>query len=57
MTVEEKNRKFVGGMDCPLCGLHMMDLAHDGYECGDPDYHDYHCTECHIDFTVEVIRT
>lgn len=52
MTKEEINRILSKGFQCPICGLAMIDLAHDGYECGDPDYHDYYCTECHIDFTV-----
>ena len=55
MTREEKNARFVRyGLTCPCCEMALIDLAHDGYECGDPNYHDFYCTQCNIDFTIIV---
>ena len=54
MTIREKNLWFSRGWNCPICGMQLMDLAHDGYECGDENYHDFYCTRCNIDFTIVV---
>lgn len=54
LTIDEKNRILSHGFNCPVCGMQMIDLAHDGYDCGDPNFHDYYCTTCNIDFTIIV---
>ena len=54
-TKEEINRQLVRyGMNCPICGMQMIDLQHVDYKGEDPDYHEFCCTDCNIDFDVNV---
>ena len=53
MTQKEKDGILANyGMSCPICGMQMIDLEHNGYEGGHPHYHDFYCTECNIQFDV-----
>ena len=40
------------GIHCPICGMQLIDLQHDGYNGDDPHYHEYYCTKCHL--TIEI---
>jgi len=51
-TKEELNAFLNKGIHCPICGMALIDLQHDGYDGLDPDYHEYFCTQCHI--TIEI---
>jgi rubredoxin len=53
MTQEEKDAILErSGMRCPLCGMKMIDLEHDGVSSTHPHYHDFFCTNCNIQFDV-----
>ena len=53
MTIEEKDAVLSRyGIRCPLCGMALIDLEHDGYESGEPHSHDFYCTNCNIDITI-----
>ena len=52
MTHERLNEILVKGIQCPICGMELIDLEHDGYNGEDPDFHDFFCTNCYI--TIEI---
>lgn len=53
MKHKEVDKHFRQGITCPICGMHLIDLEHDGYESGKEHYHTYFCSDCFIDFTVD----
>ena len=48
MDHERINQILNSGIRCPICGMQLIDLEHDGYNGKNPDLHDYYCTNCFI---------
>ena len=56
MTHDRINEILIKGIQCPVCGLALIDLEHDGYEGGDSDYHEYYCTDCNITIQITNVK-
>ena len=54
LTIEDKNKIFNKGFQCPICGRALIDLEHDGYNGENPNYHEFWCDHCDIEYDITV---